>query len=230
MWQFTETVEGISEACESLGIPVVGGNVSFYNETNGIDIYPTPIVGMLGLADPMPPTPPRLGAGAEGMEIWLIGCPETLDLAGSAFSKFVHNHVGGRPAKPDPQTAGAVIELATRLASNGAVPVLHDVSDGGLAVAMAEICIQSKTGARLEIADWRGLFAEPPHTFVAVAPAEVGATVQAAAEAAGVAVERIGKLGGDAIEFAAADEAVAALPLKAVESAWRNAIRARMEP
>ena len=230
MWQFTETVEGISEACESLGIPVVGGNVSFYNETNGIDIYPTPIVGMLGLADPMPPTPPRLGAGAEGMEIWLIGCPETLDLAGSAFSKFVHNHVGGRPAKPDPQTAGAVIELATRLASNGAVPVLHDVSDGGLAVAMAEICIQSKTGARLEIADWRGLFAEPPHTFVAVAPAEIGATVQAAAEAAGVAVERIGKLGGDAIEFAAADEAVAALPLKAVESAWRNAIRARMEP
>jgi phosphoribosylformylglycinamidine synthase len=230
MWQFTETVEGISEACESLGIPVIGGNVSFYNETNGIDIYPTPIVGMLGLADPMPPTPPRLGAGAEGMEIWLIGCPETLDLAGSAFSKFVHNHVGGRPAKPDPQTAGAVIELATRLASNGAVPVLHDVSDGGLAVAMAEICIQSKTGARLEIADWRGLFAEPPHTFVAVAPAEIGATVQAAAEAAGVAVERIGKLGGDAIEFAAADEAVAALPLKAVESAWRNAIRARMEP
>lgn len=230
MWQFTETVEGLSEACESLGIPVIGGNVSFYNETNGVDIYPTPIVGMLGLADPMPPTPPRLDAGAEGMEIWLIGCPENLDLAGSAFSKFVHNHVGGRPANPDPQTAGAVIDLAAGLATDGGVPVLHDVSDGGLAVTIAEICIRSKTGVRLEVADWRCLFAEPPHTFVAVTPVEVGATVQAAAEVAGVAVERIGRLGGDALEFATGDKAVASIPLEAVESAWRNAIRARMEP
>ena len=230
MWQFTETVEGISGACESLGIPVIGGNVSFYNETNGIDIYPTPIVGMLGLADPMPATPPRLGAGEEGMEIWLIGCPVNLDLAGSAFSKFVHNHVGGRPADPDPQTAGAVIDLAAELATDGAVPVMHDVSDGGLAVTISEICIRSKIGAHLEVADWRHLFAEPPHTFVAVAPAEVGGAVQAAAEAAGVAIERIGRLTGDALEFSTADGAVASIPLEAVESTWRDAIRARMEP
>ena len=110
------------------------------------------------------------------------------------------------------------------------MPVLHDVSDGGLAVTIAEICIRLQTGVRLEVADWRCLFAEPPHTFVAVTPVEVGATVQAAAEVAGVAVERIGRLGGDALEFATGDNAVAPIPLDAVESAWRNAIRARMEP
>ena len=164
------------------------------------------------------------------MEIWLIGCPVNLDLAGSAFSKFVHNHVGGRPADPDPQTAGAVIDLAAELATDGAVPVMHDVSDGGLAVTISEICIRSKIGAHLEVADWRHLFAEPPHTFVAVAPAEVGGAVQAAAEAAGVAIERIGRLTGDALEFSAADGAVASIPLEAVESTWRDAIRARMEP
>jgi phosphoribosylformylglycinamidine synthase len=153
-----------------------------------------------------------------------------LDLAGSAFSKFVHNHVGGRPADPDPRTAGAVIDLAAELATDGGVPVLHDVSDGGLAVTISEICVRSRTGARLDVADWRYFFAEPPHTFVAVAPAEVAAGIRAAAEASGVAIERIGVLAGDTIEFAAADGAVASVPLEEVESNWRDAIRARMEP
>ncbi|MDH5372936.1 MAG: phosphoribosylformylglycinamidine synthase subunit PurL, partial [Acidimicrobiia bacterium] len=102
MWQFTETVEGISQACEALGIPVIGGNVSFYNETNGVDIYPTPIVGMLGLADPMPEAPPRLTAGATGMDVWLVGSNEATNLAGSSFAKIVNGHLGGRPTEPDP--------------------------------------------------------------------------------------------------------------------------------
>src|SRR5690606_17052125 len=73
MWQFKEAVQGISGACEALGIPVVGGNVSFYNETDGVDIYPTPVVGLLGLADPMPARAPRLDRAVAGMEIWVVG-------------------------------------------------------------------------------------------------------------------------------------------------------------
>ncbi|MDX1448936.1 MAG: phosphoribosylformylglycinamidine synthase subunit PurL, partial [Acidimicrobiia bacterium] len=73
MWQFRESIEGISAACERLGIPVVGGNVSFYNETDGVDIHPTPVVGVLGLADPIPLPPPRLDRATLGMELWQIG-------------------------------------------------------------------------------------------------------------------------------------------------------------
>ncbi|MEX1287522.1 MAG: phosphoribosylformylglycinamidine synthase subunit PurL, partial [Acidimicrobiia bacterium] len=92
MWQFTETVEGISRACEALGVPVVGGNVSFYNETDGVDIFPTPVVGMLGLADPMPTSPPRLDRAAEGHLIWMFGPQRSRNLAGSAFEQVLHGH------------------------------------------------------------------------------------------------------------------------------------------
>ncbi len=142
MWQFKESVEGISAACEVLGIPVVGGNVSFYNETDGIDIHPTPVVGLLGLADPMPGTPPRLSRAEEGMEIWEIGPRASGNLSGSAAQRVIHDELTGRPTSPDPDAAKQVVALAAELAHR--VPVLHDISDGGLAVAIAEVCIASQ--------------------------------------------------------------------------------------
>jgi len=166
MWQFRESVEGISEACEALGIPVIGGNVSFYNETDGVDIHPTPVVGLLGLADPMPETPPRLSRAVAGMEIWEIGPPPTGNLAGSSVQRIIHHSMTGRPTPPDPDSAIRVVQLAAELAHT--VPVLHDLSDGGLAVAVAEICIASGVGATLIETDGDLLFCEDPHRFVAV--------------------------------------------------------------
>ncbi|MGH8953193.1 MAG: phosphoribosylformylglycinamidine synthase subunit PurL [Acidimicrobiia bacterium] len=166
MWQFRESVEGISEACEALGIPVIGGNVSFYNETDGVDIHPTPVVGLLGLADPMPETPPRLSRAVAGMEIWEIGPPPTRDLAGSSVQRIIHRSLTGRPTPPDPDSALRVVKLAAELAHT--VPVLHDISDGGLAVAVAEICIASGIGATLMEMDRDQLFCEDPHRFVAM--------------------------------------------------------------
>jgi phosphoribosylformylglycinamidine synthase len=166
MWQFWETVEGISEACEALGIPVVGGNVSFYNETDGIDIHPTPVVGMLGLAEPMPVPPPRLSRAAEGMEIWEIGMAPTSNLAGAAAQRVLQGALTGRPTPPDAERAKWVVEVAADLAHS--VPVLHDISDGGLAVAVAEVCIASGVGATIEDLDTDLLFSEDPHRFVAV--------------------------------------------------------------
>ena len=144
MWQFRESVEGISAACEALGIPVVGGNVSFYNETDGVDIHPTPVVGLLGLAEPMPVTPPRLSRAKEGMEIWEIGPQPSGNLSGSAAQRVIHDELTGRPTSPNPDAAVQVVALAAGLAHR--VPVLHDISDGGLAVAIAEVCIASKSG------------------------------------------------------------------------------------
>lgn len=165
MWQFIESIEGISEACETLAIPVIGGNVSFYNETDGSDINPTPVVGLVGLADPMPAPPPRLDRAAGGMDIWEVGPKARGDFAGSSLQRLLGDP-GGRPREPDAESARRVIDLAARLAHD--VPVLHDISDGGLVVAIAEICIASDVGARIDSTNIEELFGEDPHRFVVV--------------------------------------------------------------
>ena len=201
MWQFRQSVEGISEACEALGVPVVGGNVSFYNETDGTDIYPTPVVGLVGLVEPYPARPPRLDRVGDRMDLWCTGAPDPINLAGSAFEQVTFGHVGGRPTAPDSTMAIAAIRLARKLVADELSPALHDISDGGLAVAVSELAIASGVGVTLEYADWRHLFSEDPHRFLfAVAPDSRDA-VEAAAEAAGIPVTRLGTFGGDEIVF-----------------------------
>ena len=206
MWQFRESVEGISEACETLGIPVVGGNVSFYNETDGIDIHPTPVVGLLGLADPMPPHPPRLSRAVEGMELWEVGPEASGNLAGSAVQRL-GGELGGAPSSPNPAAAKRVIELAQDLAHG--FPVLHDISDGGMAVALAEICIASGVGANVE---HEHPFSEDPHRFlVATEPG----TLQLPDDSA----RRIGTLGGDQVSINGQG-----VPLIQASEAWHEAV------
>ncbi|MEE8406082.1 MAG: phosphoribosylformylglycinamidine synthase subunit PurL [Acidimicrobiia bacterium] len=210
MWQLIETVEGISEACETLGIPVIGGNVSFYNETDGIDIYPTPVVGLLGLADPMPPDPPRLSRASEGMEIWVFGPEPTDNFAGSAVQRVVGGVLRGRPTAPDPAMARRVIDLAADLAH--LVPVLHDISDGGLAVAVAEICIASGVGARISDLGQTAMFSEDPHRFVVVM--ESGTV-----ELPDGLARRVGSIVGGSLSFGSAG-----LDLSVITRAWREAL------
>ena len=212
MWQFRESVEGISQACETLGIPVVGGNVSFYNETDGVDIHPTPVVGLLGLADPMPVSPPRLGRAQIGMEIWEIGPPAGTNLAGTAVQRL-SGELAGMPTPPDPAVAVQVIELAIRLAHE--VPVLHDISDGGLAVALAEICIASGVGATVETAH---PFSEDPHRFLAVAPKGI-------IDESGGLGRRIGVVGGDAIDMNGDST-----PLEDCADLWSHALERALFP
>ncbi len=208
MWQFRETVEGISEACETLGIPVIGGNVSFYNETDGVDIHPTPVVGLLGLADPMPANPPRLDRAEEGMGIWVLGPEPTGNLAGSSAQRVIGDLPGGRPLPPEPQVATTVIALAADLAHRA--PVLHDVSDGGLAVTIAEICIRSAVGATV---DTSHPFCEDPHRFVAVMPEQKASFPPDIAR-------RIGVIGGTRIDFGNG----ASIAVDVASRLWRRAI------
>ncbi|HEX6301645.1 MAG TPA: phosphoribosylformylglycinamidine synthase subunit PurL [Acidimicrobiia bacterium] len=207
MWQFKEVVEGMSEACEALGVPVVGGNVSFYNETDGVDIHPTPVVGLLGLADPMPAVPPRLSRATEGMEIWEVGPEATANLAGSTVQR-IRGRLQGLPTAPDAHVATRVIELAAELAH--ATPVLHDISDGGLAVALAEICIASGFGARVET---QNPFSEDPHRLLVVA--EPG-TLELPADIS----RRIGMIGGGDIVINGA-----ATPLNLCADTWHHALQ-----
>jgi phosphoribosylformylglycinamidine synthase II len=228
MWQFTSTIDGMSQACEALGIPVVGGNVSFYNETDGRDIYPTPVVGLVGLVDPMPQNPPRLDRAEEGMELWRFGPEWAANLAGSALEQVTFGHVGGRPSAPDPTMAKAAIEMAQRLVSEELAVTLHDVSDGGLAVTIAEICIASGVGATVGFGDWRGLFSEDPHRFVAVIPSDRADRVGTVADAVGIPAQRIGILGGDEISFSSGG-ARAAVDLEVAAQVYHDAIPRRMK-
>ncbi|MGF1616912.1 MAG: phosphoribosylformylglycinamidine synthase subunit PurL [Acidimicrobiia bacterium] len=212
MWQFMESVEGISQACEALEIPVVGGNVSFYNETDGVDINPTPVVGILGLADPMPQDPPRISRATEGMELWLVGPEASDNLAGTAVQRLLDVNPGGIPTSPDPAIARTVIALAADLAHTA--PVLHDISDGGLAVTAAEISIASGVGVSIDVPEAE-IFSEDPHRLlVGVAP---GSTQPAQA------ARRVGIFGGSRIVINGS-----ALDLDTAASTYRDALPRRI--
>jgi phosphoribosylformylglycinamidine (FGAM) synthase-like enzyme len=227
MWQFRETIEGLAEACEALEIPVIGGNVSFYNETEGLDIYPTPVVGMLGLVEIMQSPPPRLDRVEDGMQLWLFGPEWSINLAGSAFEKITFAHVGGRPSPADPTMAKAAIASARRLAEAG-LPVIHDISTGGTAIAVAEMCIASQIGATVSYSDWRHLFCEDPHRFLVAGTPEDAETIESIAHDTGIPAAPIGIFGGTEIAFDRRG-VKAALSLEVATTTWRDAIISKLE-
>ncbi|CAN5821842.1 phosphoribosylformylglycinamidine synthase subunit PurL [soil metagenome] len=227
MWQFRQVIEGISEACEALGIPVVGGNVSFYNETDGIDIYPTPVVGLVGVVEPVPPVAPRLSGAGPGMDVWLAGTAASKNLAGSAYEQVAFGHVGGRPSAPDGTMARAAIALGRSLVHDGLSPALHDVSDGGVAVAVAEMAIASEVGVSLDYTDWRHLFSEEPHRFVFAADPTDYQRIEASAQAVGIPVVRIGSFDGSDITFRRGGTS-AVVDLAVATTTFRSAISRRL--
>jgi phosphoribosylformylglycinamidine synthase II len=214
MWQFIEAVEGMAWACEELDVPVVGGNVSFYNQTDGVDIHPAPVVGMLGFCDPMPQRPPRLDRAEEGMSIWLVGPDAVGDFAASAYDRIVNGRLRGRPADVDGETARRAVATAATLAFT--MPVLHDISTGGLAVAVAEIAIRSGVGVRIEHVPGAELFDETPLRFVAVGRGDSLDTDEPH--------RHIGTVGGDDIDFGRAGS----ISLAAATETWRNALPRRL--
>jgi phosphoribosylformylglycinamidine synthase II len=214
MWQFIESVQGMAAACAAIDVPVVGGNVSFYNQTDGVDIYPTPVAGMLGFCDPMPLHPPRLDRAEEGMAIWVVGQDPAGDFAASAFDRIVNNNLGGRPAEADAETARGVIAAAAALSFT--TPVLHDISTGGLAVALAEIGIKSKLGFALEDIPVADLFDETPLRFVAVGRGDL--------PDADHPYRRIGTMTGDTFDFGEAGS----IGLTEATTIWENALPRRL--
>ncbi len=140
MWQFAEAVEGLTEACRALDIPITGGNVSLYNETDGQAIYPTPIIGVVGLIEDASRVLSRTFKG-EGHDVVLLG--EGLgELGGSEYLNTIHGLVRGKPPQLDLDRERALIALLVRAAADGLLQSAHDCSDGGLAVALAECCLR----------------------------------------------------------------------------------------
>ncbi len=149
MWQFAESVRGIGDACRALGTPVTGGNVSFYNESGGSAIWPTPVIGMLGLlADHRLRVP--TGFPRAGLAVYLLG--ETFaELGGSEFAEAVLGHLGGRPPALDLGSERALIDLLVEAASRDVLASAHDLGDGGLAIALVESAIEGGHGCAVTI-------------------------------------------------------------------------------
>ncbi|MGL3804489.1 phosphoribosylformylglycinamidine synthase subunit PurL [Paeniglutamicibacter sp. R2-26] len=152
MWQLAEAIRGLSDACMELGVPVTGGNVSLYNQTGDTPIHPTPVVAMLGkLDDVARRTPSGWRADADGQAIYLLGT--TFDeLDGSEFAN-IRGHLGGLPPKVDlaaEKTLGAILINASR---DGMIDSAHDVSEGGIGAALAEMALRYNVGARVALDD-----------------------------------------------------------------------------
>jgi phosphoribosylformylglycinamidine synthase len=146
MWEFQEVIEGMAAACRALGTPVTGGNVSFYNETLGENIYPTPVVGMVGLLDDIGQATGQ-GFREAGDWIALLGATGN-DLGGSAYLKIVQGLVAGPPPALDLESERAVQACCREAIRAGLVRSAHDCADGGLAVALAEAALTGREGAR----------------------------------------------------------------------------------
>src|SRR5713101_460867 len=144
MWQFILTIEGIADACKALKIPVVSGNVSFYNETRGLSIYPTPVIGMVGLIENAAHAVSQ-GFKAEGDAVVLLG--ETgEDLGGTEYLRTVHHREQGTPPVLNLEREGALHRVVLQAIEQGLVRSAHDCAEGGLAVALAESCLSTTNG------------------------------------------------------------------------------------
>jgi len=233
MWQFARAVEGIGAACRALNLPITGGNVSLYNETDGSAIYPTPVIGVVGLlehADRVVSRRFRRG----GDTIVLLG-ESSGELGGSEYLKIVHRLVRGVPPALNLAAERSLHELLVVLASERLIHSAHDCSDGGLAVALAECCFDTRSvGADISIAAASvsadetvniaaALFGESPsRVIVSASPESVTAILDRAAAAA-VPARAAGHTGGSAVRIAVDRKVVIDIPVEQAEGAWTSA-------
>jgi phosphoribosylformylglycinamidine synthase len=197
MWQFAQAVTGLADGCAELGVPVTGGNVSFYNQTGGTAIHPTPVVGVLGVHGDVRE---RLSIGftEAGASLMLLG-QTRLELGGSAWAQVAHGHLGGRPPRVDLDAERALATLLGMAAATGLLTAAHDLSDGGLGVALAESCLRGGLGCQVTLPGdpFTYLFSESAaRVVVAVRPGLEGAFAMLAM-GHGVPVEMLGETGGD---------------------------------
>jgi phosphoribosylformylglycinamidine synthase II len=147
MWQFAQAVESLAGACQDMGIPVTGGNVSLYNQTGGVAIHPTPVVGVLGVFDDVTRATPS-GWREPGQTIYLLGTTEA-ELDGSAWAEVTAGHLGGVPPQYKPEAEKELGEILINSSRDGMIDAAHDLSEGGLSQALVESCLRFGTGARI---------------------------------------------------------------------------------
>jgi phosphoribosylformylglycinamidine synthase II len=220
MWQFAEAVRGLADGCQQLGIPVTGGNVSFYNQTGTTPILPTPVIGVLGVIDDVRRRIP-LALCTDGAQLYLLG--ETTDeFGGSEWAHVAHGFLGGRPPKVDLERERLLADVLITGSRDGLIDAAHDLSDGGLFVAVAEGCLRGSVGIRLIVPKGMDpfvfLFSESAGRAIVSVPRAEEARFTERCAAAGLPAQRIGVL--DVLESAIEVQGQFRIPLSELRTAW----------
>ena len=235
LWQFVEAIDGIAEACRALEVPVVGGNVSFYNETSGQAILPTPICGVVGVLEDAG----RLATQwfkATGHRIALLG-PDAVSLGGSEYLWTLHGRVAGRLAPLDLEMERRVQSAVRAAVQAGLVTAAHDCAEGGLAVALAESSVSgTRTGAAVgcDVTVERGrrldetLFGEGPSRVVVSVEAAQQREFEALMAESAIPWRWIGTTGGERLTVRAAGRVVVDVAVDRIEHAWRSGFERHM--
>jgi phosphoribosylformylglycinamidine synthase len=222
MWQLAEAVRGLADGCAALGVPVTGGNVSLYNQTGDSAIHPTPVIGVLGVHDDVRR---RVAAGfaADGARVVLLGTTRE-EFGGSAWAQVIHQHLGGRPPAPDFDSERKLAALIGSAAAAGLLASAHDLSDGGLGVALAEASLRSGRGCRVSLPGdpFTELFSESAaRAVVSVHPGREEDFAALCAEH-DVPATVLGSTGGDSLTVNGSFE----IPLDELSRVWEGTLPA----
>ncbi|MFE9744511.1 phosphoribosylformylglycinamidine synthase subunit PurL [Saccharothrix saharensis] len=225
MWQFEQAVKGLADGCVELGIPVTGGNVSFYNQTGSTAILPTPVVGVLGVIDDVRRRIPT-GIGAEAGETLLLLGETREEFGGSEWAHVVHGHLGGLPPKVDLAREKLLGEVLVAGSRDGMLSAAHDLSDGGLAQALVETCLIGEVGARvfLEGDLFTELFSESTARVLVAVPRTEELRFTDMCTARGLPWRKVGVVDpeSDALEI----QELGSLPLAELREAWEGTLPA----
>jgi phosphoribosylformylglycinamidine synthase subunit PurL len=234
MWQFARAVEGIGAACRALNVPITGGNVSLYNETDGKAIYPTPVIGVVGLLEHADRVVSRRFRNA-GDAVVLLGEGHG-ELGGSEYLNVAHGMVRGMPPALDLEAERSLQDVLVALAAERLIESAHDCSDGGLAVTLAECCFDtgsigadvsiggSRVSTNQTVNDAAALFGESSSRAIVSARPDYVATILERAAAARVPARVIGRVGGDALNIALDGRLAVHVAVDEAEHAWTSAI------
>jgi len=239
MWQFSQTIDGITKACEELEIPITGGNVSFYNETLGEGIYPTPVLGVVGILEDVHKTA-KMHFSAPGRTIVLLRGADPGDITdaesefgSSEYAKEVLGTLWGYPPELDLEKEAALQKAVIELIQGQLVDSTHDCSDGGIAVALAEKALRRGVGARVNLAS-AGLFAEfalfgedASRVVISCDPVNVG-RIKEVAEKHGVGADVIGETVSGRLEISVDDRVVASAAVSDLAAVYEGALESAL--
>ena len=243
MWQFSQTIDGITKACEELEVPITGGNVSFYNETLGEGIYPTPVLGVVGILDDVHKTA-KMNFATTGRTIVLLRGGEAADITdvesefgSSEYAKGILGALWGYPPELDLENEAALQRVVIELIQQGLVDSVHDCSDGGLAVALAEKAFTKGIGARVNIAS-NGLpaefvlFGEDASRILLSCDTAKVSRIQQLAKEDGVGADVIGETVPERLEISLDNQVVVAAAVSVLSAEYESALELslRAEP
>ena len=235
MWQFARVIDGMADACRALELPITGGNVSFYNDTEGESIFPTPVVGAVGILEDMTQ---RVSHHFKGAGDWIYLAGETTDeIGGSEYLKTIHGMIQGLPPRLDLEREKAVQAFTREAAARKWLRSAHDLSEGGLAVAITESLfgpLGEMVGATISLecpgrADTL-LFSEAPSRMLMSVPPGQADGLVSLAESFGVPLLRLGVTGGERLRVQLNGVEAIAIGLAALRDAWWSAIEKDMQP